>query len=56
MRKRLLALTALPVIGLAVFFSLPSLLDRKMNSVATPAPYPASAAPATAPAATTTAC
>lgn len=44
MRKRLLALTALPVIGLAVFFSLPSLLDRKMNSVATPAPYPASAA------------
>ena len=44
MRKRLLALTALPVIGLAAFFSLPSLLDRKMNSVATPAPYPASAA------------
>lgn len=44
MRKRLLALTALPVIGLAVFFSLPSLLDRKMNSVATSAPYPASAA------------
>src|SRR3990167_6474948 len=42
MRKRLLALTALPVIGLAAFFSLPSLLDRKMNSVATPAPYPAS--------------
>lgn len=44
MRKRLLALTALPVIGLAAFFSLPSLLDRKMNSVVTHAPYPASAA------------
>ncbi|WP_137818029.1 dipeptidase [Pseudomonas sp. 2FG] len=43
MRKLSMALIALPVIGLAIFFSLPNLLDRKLNSVATPAPYPASA-------------
>ena len=42
MRKLLLALPAIAVIGGAVFFSLPSLLDWQMNSVATPAPYPAS--------------
>ncbi|WP_137884978.1 dipeptidase [Pseudomonas sp. 2FE] len=43
MRKLSMALITLPVIGLAIFFSLPNLLDRKLNSVATPAPYPASA-------------
>lgn len=42
MRKLPLALLALAAIAGGVFFSLPSLLDRKMNSVATPAPYPAS--------------
>ncbi|MGL4317174.1 MAG: dipeptidase [Pseudomonas sp.] len=42
MRKLLLALLALVVIGLGIFLSLPTLLDRKMNSVASPAPYPAS--------------
>lgn len=42
MRKLPLALLALATIAGGVFFSLPNLLDRKMNSVATPAPYPAS--------------
>ncbi|MWV17265.1 peptidase M19 [Pseudomonas sp. L-22-4S-12] len=42
MRKLPLALLALAAIAGGVFFSLPSLLDRQMNSVATPAPYPAS--------------
>ncbi|MEK1906134.1 MAG: dipeptidase [Pseudomonas sp.] len=42
MRKSLLALLALVVIGAAVFFSLPTLIDRRMNTVTTPAPYPAS--------------
>lgn len=42
MRKLPLALLAVAVIGAGVFFSLPNLLDRQMNSVATPAPYPAS--------------
>lgn len=42
MRKLPLTLLAVAVIGAGVFFGLPSLLDRKMNSVATPAPYPAS--------------
>ncbi len=42
MRKLSIALIALLVIGLTLFFSLPTLLDRKLNSVATPAPYPAS--------------
>ncbi|CAD5108497.1 dipeptidase [Zestomonas carbonaria] len=44
MRKTLIALLVLAVIGLGIFFSLPSLLDRRMNSVATPPPYPASPA------------
>ncbi|RJG10326.1 peptidase M19 [Pseudomonas cavernicola] len=43
MRKLLIALVLLTILGLGVFFSLPNLLDRKLNSVATPAPYPASA-------------
>ncbi|MGH8435220.1 MAG: dipeptidase [Pseudomonas sp.] len=43
MRKLSIALIALLVIGLTLFFSLPTLLDRRLNSVATPAPYPASA-------------
>ena len=44
MAKRLI-LAAVVVLGLAaaVFFTLPSLLDRQMNSVESPAPYPASA-------------
>ncbi|MBC9251948.1 peptidase M19 [Pseudomonas alcaligenes] len=44
MRKFLLALLALGVIVAGVFFSLPSLIDRHMNTVASPAPYPASEA------------
>lgn len=43
MRKIAIALLALVVLGLGVFFSLPSLLDQRMNSVANPAPYPAGA-------------
>jgi membrane dipeptidase len=46
MRKFLLSLLVLLSLGAGLFFTLPSLLDRKMNSVASPAPYPASA-PAT---------
>ncbi len=42
MRKLLLALLALVVIGVGIFLSLPSLLDRQMNTVASSAPYPAS--------------
>ena len=42
MRKPLLALSLLAALGAGIFFSLPSLLDRWMNSVETPAPYPAS--------------
>jgi membrane dipeptidase len=42
MRKLLLALLILVPIGAGIFFTLPTLLDRQMNSVATPAPYPAS--------------
>lgn len=42
MRKLPLALLAVAVVGAGVFFGLPSLLDRQMNSVASPAPYPAS--------------
>lgn len=42
MRKLLLALLTLVVIGVGIFISLPSLLDRQMNTVASPAPYPAS--------------
>ncbi|WP_296219386.1 dipeptidase [Pseudomonas sp. UBA2684] len=44
MRKPLLALLILIVIGAGLFFSLPNLLDRYMNSVETPPPYPASPA------------
>ncbi|NQD92295.1 dipeptidase [Pseudomonas sp. CrR25] len=43
MRKRLLALPALLLIGGALFFSLPNLLDRQLNSVAAPPPYPVNA-------------
>ena len=42
MRKLLLALLLLAPVGAGVFFALPGLLDRQMNSVANPAPYPAS--------------
>ena len=41
MRKLSLALLVLVVLGLAVFFSLPTYLDRTLNSVENPAPYPA---------------
>lgn len=43
MRKLLLSLLIVLLIGSALIFSLPSLLDRQMNSVESPAPYPASA-------------
>lgn len=42
MRKLLLALLILVPVGAGIFFTLPTLLDRQMNSVATPAPYTAS--------------
>ena len=42
MRKLLLSLLIVLLIGSALVFSLPSLLDRQMNSVESPAPYPAS--------------
>ena len=42
MRKALLTLLALLLIAAGSVFVLPSLLDRKMNSVESPAPYPAS--------------
>ena len=42
MRKTLLALLILIPIAAGSVFALPSVLDRRMNSVATPAPYPAS--------------
>jgi membrane dipeptidase len=42
MRKLLLALLILVPVGAGIFFTLPTLLDWQMNSVATPAPYPAS--------------
>ncbi|WP_375737481.1 dipeptidase [Pseudomonas boanensis] len=44
MRKTLIAVLVLIPVGLGIFFSLPNLLDRRMNSVATPPPYPASPA------------
>ncbi|MBF7729789.1 dipeptidase [Pseudomonas sp. N040] len=44
MRKALLALLLLLVIGLAVFFSVPRLVDQDLNRVLQPAPYPASQA------------
>lgn len=43
MRKLLLSLLITLLVGSALIFSLPSLLDRRMNSVESPAPYPASA-------------
>ncbi len=42
MRKLLLILLILVLVGAGIFFTLPTLLDRQMNGVATPAPYPAS--------------
>ncbi|MDO8696106.1 MAG: dipeptidase [Pseudomonas sp.] len=42
MRKILLSLSVLLLLGATVFFSLPKVLDWHMNSVASPAPYPAS--------------
>ncbi|HUE92754.1 dipeptidase [Pseudomonas sp.] len=43
MRKLLLSLLIILLIGSALVFSLPSIVDRQMNSVESPAPYPASA-------------
>jgi microsomal dipeptidase-like Zn-dependent dipeptidase len=43
MRKLLLSLLIILLVGSVLIFSLPSLLDRQMNSVESPAPYPASA-------------
>ena len=42
MRKLLIALLILVPLGLGILFTLPTLLDRRMNSVESPAPYPAS--------------
>lgn len=42
MRKLLLSLLIVLLIGSALVFSLPSIVDRQMNSVESPAPYPAS--------------
>ena len=42
MRKLLLVLLILVPVGAGIFFTIPTLLDRQANSVATPAPYPAS--------------
>ena len=42
MPKLLLALLILVPVGAGTFFTLPNLLDRQMNSVAAPPPYPAS--------------
>lgn len=42
-RTLLLALPLLALTAAGIFFSLPNLLDRRMNSVEAPAPYPASA-------------
>ncbi|MDP3813657.1 dipeptidase [Pseudomonas sp.] len=43
MRKLLLSLLVLLLLGAGLVFALPSLLDRTLNSVESPAPYPASA-------------
>ena len=43
MRKILIVLLIILLIAAGSVFALPSLLDRKMNSVESPAPYPASA-------------
>ncbi|MDN6857650.1 dipeptidase [Pseudomonas sp. CAN2814] len=42
MRKLLIILLVLLVVGLGIFFNLPGYMDRKMNTVASPPPYPAS--------------
>ncbi|WP_044871886.1 dipeptidase [Pseudomonas sp. LFM046] len=42
MRKLLIALVVLIPVGLGIFFVLPQLIDREMNTVATPPPYRAS--------------
>ena len=42
MRKILITLLIILLIAAGSVFALPSLLDRKMNSVESPAPYPAS--------------
>ncbi|MNF60361.1 Membrane dipeptidase [compost metagenome] len=42
MRKLLIALLLLVVVGLGIFFYLPGFLDREMNTVAAPPPYQAS--------------
>lgn len=42
MRKTLITVSIILLIAAGSVFALPSLLDRKMNSVASPAPYPAS--------------
>ncbi|MCJ0762425.1 dipeptidase [Variovorax terrae] len=42
MRKLLIAVPALLVLGLAVFFSVPTVVDRRMNGVALQPPYHAS--------------
>lgn len=44
MRKLLIALLVLLPVGLGLFFFLPQLIDRQMNTVATPPPYQASGA------------
>ena len=43
MRKRLIAVLVLALVGLAVFFNVPSLVDRRMNTVELAPPYTASA-------------
>ncbi|MET1076831.1 MAG: membrane dipeptidase [Pseudomonas sp.] len=42
MRTLGLILLALLTLGIALFFAAPNLMDRRMNTVATPGPYPAS--------------
>lgn len=43
MRKRLIAVLVLALVGLAVIFNVPSLVDRRMNTVELAPPYAASA-------------
>lgn len=42
MRKLLIVLLVLLAVGLGIFFNLPGYMDRKMNTVVSPPPYPAS--------------
>ena len=44
MRKALLALLFLLIIGLVILFNVPPMVDRDMNAVLNPAPYPTSSA------------